>query len=120
MKKKRASSARVSSALASRPFSGLCNGHGAFAEDNVDESDEEDLDGGSNGEPGDAIGVVVCCYTLFIDGISSSVDYHQVRDLFQQHGKVKNLFIQRQRNLGRRFRFGFAALRLRRMPARRC
>lgn len=47
------------------------------------------------------------CYPLFIDGIADSVDYFQVRDLFLQHGRLTNVFLQRTRRRGRRFRFGF-------------
>src|ERR1044072_5503763 len=46
-------------------------------------------------------------YNLFIDGVSEYSSYSQIRHLFAQHGKVLNLFIQKQKKPGRRFRFGF-------------
>ncbi|XP_057444907.1 polyadenylate-binding protein RBP45B-like [Lotus japonicus] len=47
-------------------------------------------------------------FTLFVDGISDGVNYLQVRGLFAQIGRVLNVFIQRQRKIGRSHRFGFA------------
>src|ERR1044072_3967766 len=36
-------------------------------------------------------------YNLFIDGVSDYVSYSQIRHLFEQYGKVLNLFIQKQK-----------------------
>lgn len=47
------------------------------------------------------------CSTLFVDGISTSVRYHQVRNLFAQYGDLLNVFVQRTKKVGRQFRFGF-------------
>lgn len=47
------------------------------------------------------------CYPLFIDGIADSVDYFQVRNLFSRHGRLKNVFIQRNRRSRRKFYIGF-------------
>lgn len=33
-------------------------------------------------------------FTLFVDGISNCIDYHQVRGMFAQFGRVVNLFVQ--------------------------
>src|ERR1044072_6280348 len=46
-------------------------------------------------------------FALFIDGISESTSYFRIRNLFEQYGKVCNLFIQRKKKPGRNFRFGF-------------
>lgn len=45
--------------------------------------------------------------TLFIDGISEKAGYAQIRALFGQIGRVGKVFVQRQRKIGWRFRFGF-------------
>src|ERR1044072_1656121 len=44
---------------------------------------------------------------LFVDDIGDMVDYHRVRNLFAEHRKLRNVFVQRVRKLGRKFRFGF-------------
>lgn len=57
-----------------------------------------------------SVGTVVVlngCYRLFIDNILVAMGCHQVGDLFLKRGKVKNVFIQRERKSGRRFHFGF-------------
>lgn len=46
--------------------------------------------------------------TLFVDGISDRVNHLQVRVLFSQIRRVLNIFIQRQRKVGRSYCFGFA------------
>ena len=60
-----------------------------------------DEDGGDQGDDDDAFS------PLFVDGIEDMVDYHRVRNLFAQHGRLRNVFVQRSRKQGRRFRFGF-------------
>ncbi|XP_057451791.1 glycine-rich RNA-binding protein 4, mitochondrial-like [Lotus japonicus] len=44
---------------------------------------------------------------LFVDGIFDSISYHQIRDLFAQFGCLMNVFVQRSKRSGRRFRFAF-------------
>src|ERR1044072_8232949 len=44
---------------------------------------------------------------LFVDGIVVSVSYYRIRDLFALLGKLRNVFVQRSRNQGRKQRFGF-------------
>src|ERR1044072_274741 len=60
-----------------------------------------DEDGGDQGNDDDAFS------PLFVDGIEDMVDYHRVLDLFAQHGSLRNVFVQRLRKQGRKFRFGF-------------
>src|ERR1044072_5454492 len=60
-----------------------------------------DEDGGDQGDDDDAFS------PLFVDGIEDMVDYHRVRNLFAQHGRLRNVFVQRSRKQGRKFRFGF-------------
>src|ERR1044072_8999306 len=45
--------------------------------------------------------------SLFVDGIADGVGYHRFRDLFSLFGKLRNVFMQRSKKLGRKFRFGF-------------
>lgn len=45
--------------------------------------------------------------TLFVDGISDFVDYFQIRSLFGHIRSLVNVFVQKQRRLGRACRFGF-------------
>lgn len=47
-------------------------------------------------------------FTLFVDGIPEFVSYYHIRGLFGQIGKLVSVFVQKQRRLGRAFRFGFA------------
>lgn len=47
------------------------------------------------------------CKLLFIDGIADSVSYHQIRELFCQHGRLSRVFVERQRKPWRKLRFGF-------------
>ncbi|XP_057425873.1 uncharacterized protein LOC130719256 [Lotus japonicus] len=75
-------------------------------------SDEEDDNEGDQGEGAArmvdaAVRAERPCYPLFIDGIADSVDYFQMKDLFKQHGMLTNVFLQRKRRSGRKFRFGF-------------
>ena len=58
-------------------------------------------DGGNQGDDDDAIS------PLFVDGIDDTLDYHRIRSLFAQHGPLRNVFVQRLRKQGRKFRFGF-------------
>src|ERR1044072_9188329 len=58
-------------------------------------------DGGEQGDDDDARS------PLFVDAIDDMVDYHRVRSLFGQHGPLRNVFVQRLRKQGRKFRFGF-------------
>lgn len=46
-------------------------------------------------------------FTLFIDGISEPTSYYHIRGLFGQIGSLLNVFVQKQRRIGRDFRFGF-------------
>lgn len=45
--------------------------------------------------------------TLFVDGIAEEFGYHQVRRLFAHFGRLMNIFVQCNRKIGRRLRFGF-------------
>ncbi|XP_057418341.1 eukaryotic translation initiation factor 3 subunit G-like [Lotus japonicus] len=105
---KKVRSARVSSSLSSKATSSSFSGRGGASDFGVCGGDEEEEDGGADGERLDGgDGSKSPCFSLFIDGISEAVGYHQVRNLFLKHGKVKSIFIQRQQKVGRRFRFGF-------------
>lgn len=48
--------------------------------------------------------------TMFVDGISASVDYNQIRALFAQLGRIRKVFVQRKCKARRRFRFGLVQL----------
>src|ERR1044072_9826056 len=61
--------------------------------------------GDDDGEQGDDDDPIIS--PLFVDDIRDMVDYHRVRNLFAEHGKLRNVFVQRVRKLGRKFRFGF-------------
>src|ERR1044072_8128832 len=61
--------------------------------------------GEDDGEQGDDDDAVIS--PLFVDGIGELVDYHRVRSLFAEHGRLRNVFVQRVRKLGHKFRFGF-------------
>ncbi|XP_057443890.1 uncharacterized protein LOC130736053 [Lotus japonicus] len=76
---------------------------------NADKEDDDDGEqgGGCDGAARAAAVSARPCYPLFIDGIADSVDYFQVRELFLQQGKLTNVFLQRKRKSGRKFRFGF-------------
>lgn len=45
--------------------------------------------------------------TLFVDVIEEAIWYHHIRGLFSLFGSISRVFVQRNRNLRRRFRFGF-------------
>lgn len=42
-----------------------------------------------------------------MDGISEEVGYSKIRVLFAHIGRIRKVFVQRKREVGRRFRFGF-------------
>ncbi|XP_057425644.1 RNA-binding protein CP33, chloroplastic-like [Lotus japonicus] len=67
-------------------------------QDVADENDGEDRVEGRSGSPS---------FTLFVDGISEPADYYQIRGLFGQIGGLLNVFVQKQKRIGRAFRFGF-------------
>lgn len=46
-------------------------------------------------------------FTLFVDDIQDRLDYHHVRGIFAQIGRVVDVFIQGKRNIGRLHRFAF-------------
>lgn len=104
--------ARASSSQASKG----CSGAIAVCESLSNADEEEGEDGehvdGSRRKVWGAGDISRPCYTLFIDGIADSVGYFQVRDLFQQHGKMSNVFLQRKKKHGRKFRFGFVRFAL--------
>ncbi|XP_057440174.1 eukaryotic translation initiation factor 3 subunit G-like [Lotus japonicus] len=66
-----------------------------------------DLVGEADGVLGGFNGGRRSCYSVFIDGIEEKVDYLHLRHLCSKFGKVLNLFVQRQRKIGRILRFGF-------------
>src|ERR1044072_3128420 len=72
---------------------------------NSDRACEGDDGGGGSEDPGDEHDGFPS--PLFVDGIADGVGYHRVRDLFYLFGKLRNVFMQRDRKMGRSFRFGF-------------
>ena len=70
-------------------------------------ADGDDQDEGEGEIARRRVGARKFCTTLFIDGISEMVGYKQIRELFAQYGDLVNVFVQRLRKEGRRFRFGF-------------
>src|ERR1044072_322831 len=66
--------------------------------------EEDDGDGGDEGK-GDNDDCLPS--PLFVDGIADEVGYLRVRELFYLFGKLRNVFIQREKKKGRTFRFGF-------------
>src|ERR1044072_6030860 len=66
---------------------------------------EGDDEGGGSEDPGDEDEGFPA--PLFVDGIADGVSYHRIRDLFYLFGKLRNVFMQRDKKMGRIFRFGF-------------
>lgn len=46
-------------------------------------------------------------FTSFVEGILDRFEYHQISSLFAQFGRIKNVFVQKQRKIIRRYRFRF-------------
>ncbi|XP_057454867.1 glycine-rich RNA-binding protein 3, mitochondrial-like [Lotus japonicus] len=89
--------------MASSRVAGFGSAIGDGIEDGDEAADEED--GSLPNQK--CSGVSRVCVSLFVDGIAESVSYHQIRGLFAQFGRLVNVFVQRKKKLGRRFRFGF-------------
>src|ERR1044072_5429373 len=72
---------------------------------NSDRACEEEDGGGGSEDPGDEDDGFPS--PLFGDGIADGVGYLRIRDLFYLFGKLRNVFIHRDKKMGQTFHFGF-------------